>query len=405
MKLKMGNPLWPALSRPRVTAIPLQHNLRCEAVVLGAGVTGAMAACELAAAGVETVVLDRRGAVQGSTPASTALLLYEIDTPLIELRQRVGPDAAGRAYRCSRRCLDDVANLVERFRVDCDLHWTGSLYLATKESDLSWFERERAARSELRIEVEMINHRQLLEEYDIDRPGGLHSLAAIEADPFKLTHGLLEAAQNLGVRIYQADVNIADCSTLSNVLSTSDGFDIRCQHLVVATGYETPEMFGAIKSLCSIYTTYALASEPVPDDAWPGRALIWEAASPYLYARQTPDNRVIIGGADERGAGAGRSESILAAKAKQLTAQLAQLRPGLPIEPDYVWGGAFAQSADGLPYIGTHPNWPHAHFALGYGGNGITFSALAAQVIRDAVLGRANPDADLFAFSRANVVQ
>ena len=42
---------------------------------------------------------------------------------------------------------------------------------------------------------------------------------------------------------------------------------------------------------------------------------------------------------------------------------------------------------------------PHTCFALGYGGNGITFSVIAAELIRDWWTGRPNPDAALFALS------
>jgi glycine/D-amino acid oxidase-like deaminating enzyme len=37
---------------------------------------------------------------------------------------------------------------------------------------------------------------------------------------------------------------------------------------------------------------------------------------------------------------------------------------------------------------------------LGYGGNGITFSLIAAEIIRDYFLGRTNRDAHLFRFGR-----
>jgi glycine/D-amino acid oxidase-like deaminating enzyme len=400
MHLRTGNLLWPVLSPPRVIAERLRRGIRCDAVILGAGVSGAMAGCELAAAGLDTVIIDRRGVAHGSTPASTALLLYEIDTPLIELAELVGPAAAARAYCCCRRVLDDLANLVERHRVDCDLHWTGSLYLADDDHDRDWFQREQEARAKLRIEVELLDHDELMERFDIDRPAALFSLAAIEADPFKLTHGLLKAARDMGARVYEADVTIDESNDAENVLTTSDGLELRCKHLVVATGYETPHRFRPLRSLCSIHTTYALASEPIEGEAWPGRALIWEAASPYLYARQTADNRVIIGGADEIDEDAGRDDATLTAKMAELLDKLASLRPGLHVQPACVWAGAFAQTRDGLPFIGTHPRWPRVHFALGYGGNGITFSLLAAQINRDAILGRTNPDAAIFGFDR-----
>ena len=74
--------------------------------------------------------------------------------------------------------------------------------------------------------------------------------------------------------------------------------------------------------------------------------------------------------------------------------------PRIPFEPEYVWGGTFAQTADGLAYIGESPELPHAYFALGYGGNGITFAAIAARIITDLYIGRDNSDAHIFRFGR-----
>ena len=71
-----------------------------------------------------------------------------------------------------------------------------------------------------------------------------------------------------------------------------------------------------------------------------------------------------------------------------------------PLEVAYAWAGTFGETKDGLAYIGVHPQYPHAYFALGYGGNGITFSLIAAEIIRGCFLGHANPDAHIFRFGR-----
>jgi glycine/D-amino acid oxidase-like deaminating enzyme len=42
----------------------------------------------------------------------------------------------------------------------------------------------------------------------------------------------------------------------------------------------------------------------------------------------------------------------------------------------------------------------NAYFALGYGGNGVTYSMIAARIICDLYLGKANADARLFRFDR-----
>ena len=47
------------------------------------------------------------------------------------------------------------------------------------------------------------------------------------------------------------------------------------------------------------------------------------------------------------------------------------------------WEGLFATTPDGLPYIGPHRRYPRHLFALGYGGNGMTFGFLAARLLLD----------------------
>ena len=68
--------------------------------------------------------------------------------------------------------------------------------------------------------------------------------------------------------------------------------------------------------------------------------------------------------------------------------------------PDFYWSGAFGNSKDGLPYIGSVVEHPDTFFALGYGGNGITFSVLAGQMIADAIGGQKSSHFKLFGFDR-----
>ena len=41
---------------------------------------------------------------------------------------------------------------------------------------------------------------------------------------------------------------------------------------------------------------------------------------------------------------------------------------------------------------------PNCYGVLAFGGNGITFSRIAAEVIRATLTGQTDPEADLFAF-------
>lgn len=401
MDTKTGNLLWPAIGTPQVTAQPIDGDVRCEVAVLGAGMTGAFAACLLAGSGVDVVVIDRRGVAEGSTPASTGLVQYEIDRPLIALAGDVGLDAAQTAYRGCRKALDDLQNLTRVHQIECDLRWCGSLYLATEDRDADWFVREAAARQAIGIEVEPLSRRDLFDRFDIDRPAALHSLAAMEVDPYALTHGLFKAAEKLGARILQAEAILKSADAGGVRLDTVEGPTISARHLVVATGYEAPEQFAFVNRYCTLKSTYALASEPLEGVApWPGRVLIWESGDPYFYARQTVDNRVIVGGEDEPIVDPDARDALIDEKAAAIVEKFRLLRPEITIIPEFRWAGTFAESPDGMPLIGQVPRYPRCHFALGYGGNGMTFGVMAAQIVRDVILGRANKLAGVFHFDR-----
>mgnify|MGYP001798163386 CR=1 FL=1 len=70
------------------------------------------------------------------------------------------------------------------------------------------------------------------------------------------------------------------------------------------------------------------------------------------------------------------------------------------IETAYHWQWLFATTPDGLPYIGPHRNYPRHLFALGYGGNGMTFGFLAARLLLDWYRGARSADPALFSFPR-----
>jgi glycine/D-amino acid oxidase-like deaminating enzyme len=63
--------------------------------------------------------------------------------------------------------------------------------------------------------------------------------------------------------------------------------------------------------------------------------------------------------------------------------------------------GTFAETEDGLPFFGPHEqHGPRVHFAMAYGGNGITYSMIGAELLRDRIEGRHHPCSKLFSFDR-----
>ena len=67
---------------------------------------------------------------------------------------------------------------------------------------------------------------------------------------------------------------------------------------------------------------------------------------------------------------------------------------------EFAWAGSFGTTKTGLPYIGKVPRHPRIHAVMGYGGNGITFSQIASEIVTSAITGDDDSDYGLFAFNR-----
>jgi glycine/D-amino acid oxidase-like deaminating enzyme len=401
--LRTGTPLWLARHRrPPLHHGSLRHRIEPDIVVVGAGISGALICDALISAGHRVVVFDRRGPLLGSTPASTALLQFEIDTPLVKLAKMIGREKAMRAWWRSVEGVNDLRARVMDLGIDCDFAERSSLYLPGTELDVDGLRAEAAIRRAAGLRSSLIDRAALRRLSGIDRPGAIYSHGAAEANPVKLTAGIWRANIARGARLY-APVDVMDVVSFKQhvrlkLRSGAGGAvrDVTARAVVFATGYETLK-FVHPKGY-RVSSTWAYATRPQPARLWAERALIWEASDPYLYIRTDKAGHVLVGGEDEDFSDAGRRDAALPDKIAAIERKLRRLMPRLDASPLYAWTGSFGASRTGLPLIGEVPGHSNCYAALGFGGNGITFSAIAARMLQRRLDGVADPDADLFAF-------
>lgn len=400
MLLRSGHPFWLVKNGLLATYPPQTEELSCEVAIIGGGITGALLADRFAESGVDTVVLDRRDIATGSTAASTAMLQYEVDTELIELIEKVGETAAVRSYQLGREAVEWIAERVGQLGDPCDFQLRPSVYLASTRRDAARLKLETECRKKFGFDVEYLDAPALGERYPFAAHGAIVGPGDAEIDAFRFTHALMRSARDRGVRIFDR-TDVEDVSTTESGvrIRTDRGKEVRAKAIVFATGYESGAFLK--QSHGSLNSTFAAISEPMePFPTWPDRALVWESARPYFYMRCTPDHRIMIGGEDVPYATAHRQEGLLEKKVKKLIRHFEKILPGVQWETAFSWAGTFGSTPDGLPFVGRPKEWPNAYFALGYGGNGITMSTLAARFIVADYLGRPDPDAHWFRFER-----
>jgi glycine/D-amino acid oxidase-like deaminating enzyme len=398
LDLRTGAAFWPLKNGLIGVYPPLERRETCDVAVIGAGVSGALVAQRLAEAGCDLVVVDRDDVAMGSTAATTGLLQYETDTSLTELAAHFGVDRAVRSWKLGQRAIDDIEALCSAD--GCGLTRRPSLYLASSRWDLSRLKVECELRARHGFDVTWLDQKEIAATYGFRHRGAIRSGGAAEIDAYQLTHTILKQATGRGARVYDRTEVIGFRADADGVmLETNRDRTIRARRVVVAAGYEVARRLR--KARGHLHSTWACVSEPVANLSWwPGRCLIWETSRPYTYLRTTSDCRVMIGGEDEPWSSRHENTRLLSKKAKRLLAQFSRLFPEAQIELAYAWAGVFGTTPDGLPYVGAVRDHPHTWYALGYGGNGITRSMIAADLIRDWWSGRSNPDAELFSFER-----
>jgi glycine/D-amino acid oxidase-like deaminating enzyme len=394
-----GRPLWPGLHPSFPSYPPISADTTCDAAVIGAGVTGALIASVLGESGFDVVVIERHEVARGSTAASTALLLYETDLPLHRLADRIGEPNAAQVYQLCRDAVVGFAGVVSGLDDTCGFARRPSLYLASREEDVPALRREYEVRRRYGFAVEFLERADIESRYAFSSPAALLSRDAAEVDPVCFTHQLLAHAARRGARVHERTAITELRSNDERIeLTTESGCRLVARRAILATGYESERYLGR---LARSNSTYALATEQLdalPD--WPDRALIWETARPYVYLRTTQDNRVLIGGLDEPDVGRTERDALLEQKCRGLLTRLRSLFPSLEARVARAWCGTLLNTGDSLPYIGQHPEAPRLHLALCYGGNGTTFGLVAAELLRDTMLGRARPEAALFRLGR-----
>jgi glycine/D-amino acid oxidase-like deaminating enzyme len=379
-------------------SLDLRESMKCDALIVGGGITGSLIAERLTRQGLDVIIIDRELPGRGSTAASTAMLLWEIDRSVTQLTQRYGFERASRAYRASLNAVTGLKSLVLQLGLRCEMRERNSLYLATGDTSKALLEEHRL-RERAGLPGDFFDHPMLLDSFGIMRAGAIVSAGAADADPVQLSRGLLRTAVARGARVFESEAIEYDATSQTACAQLKNGHQIEARSVVLATGYVMPAIVHS--AIHTVSSSWAIATAPQPRNIWKDGALIWEDSKDYLYARTTAAGRIIIGGEDsDQVTEPNARDRLIPEKTRILARKLAALWPAANTEIEFQWSGTFDTTSDGLPLIGPVPGMKGVYAAYGYGGNGITFSFLAAQLIGDLIGGSTSQLLSDFALDR-----
>ena len=403
-RLREGLPLWLALERNLHRRYrSLYRDITSDVVIVGGGLTGALLAWTFANRGLRVVVLEAKRVGQGSTGANSGLLMHETDRDFGELTKWYGAAAARRIWQLTRQATRDFIKTLRQLEIDCDLAERHAVYFTLRSDFVSRLRAEHHRRRAAGLGGRWLDPTELQRMTGISGAAGVRSASNAQFNPYRACLGLLRAAEHEGAQIFEESA-VARIKTVDGgIAAITRRGTVSARRVIVATGYATPE-FTRLTGRFSLKHTYVLATRHISASkrAKLGhrQLMLWDTERPYHYARWA-GQRLIIGGGDRPRLPEKQRARAFKDDTRQLRHYFDSLFPKLiDIEIEYAWEGLFANTSDGLPYIGPHRLYPHHLFALGYGGNGMAFAFLAGRLLLEWYNNTPSLDCQLFAFNR-----
>ena len=403
-RLRIGRSYWLDAFTGRPPRLPSLHGDRAaDIAIVGGGVTGCAAALLFARAGARVILLESQRIGRGSTAASTALLMQEPDVDFGDLAERYGAGIARRVWQCSRAAVKTMRAVLAELGAP-DLRTLPSLYFTRDPAEARTLRHEAALRKRAGLPGRWLDARGVHRMGGLDAAGAILTPGDAQVDPYAACLALAEGARTAGARFYErSEAKHIDGDKGGVRIRLARG-TVRAEWAVIATGYATPA-FEPLSARFRMMNTYVIATPRLTAArrraVGLGNVLLWDTARPYHYARWTDDGRLLFGGVDRPRVARATRAASLRRRTADLMDDLADLFPSLAgTTPEYAWEGLFANTPDGLPYIGRHRRYPRQLFALGYGGNGMTLGFMAAEALVRIANGTPSADDELFSFGR-----
>ncbi len=377
---------------------PVTGDMDVDVAIVGSGFTGLATALFLAREhGIRATVLEANGVAWGCTSRNGGQ----------------GQNASGRLYRSQwierwglqtalkldeeiRAGFDTFRNLVAEFP-ECEPQPGGHLYIAHREKKMAFLRNEaKVMREVFGYDTRMLSAEEVHREYvkDAETFGALHEPDGIGVHPLKLAFAYLRAARALGVRVHTASP-VSGFQTKGGVhhLQTPGG-TVRARAVAFATGGYTsnglhPRLDSKIMPILSnSLVTRPLTAEELEATNFLTTEPITDTRTLRFYYRRLPDNRVQIGSRSSITGADAPAPRHMAVLVDGLHRKFPALR-GIRI--DYSWWGWVDVSHDMMPRVMQPDPRESVFYAVGYGGNGVSFSAHAGRRMAQRIAGRSDP--------------
>ncbi len=364
--------LWYEGRRPAERA-PLDRDIGCDVVVVGAGIAGLTTALLCEGEGMRVAVLEMRRVAAGATGYNTAKLSSLHGLTYTRLEKSVGRDGARLYGEANEAGIARVFELAAELGIDCDLRRKPNYTYSEDPADVE------ALRAEAELAGELGLPASYVEELDLPYPvaGAVRFDEQAEFHPVRYADGLAAALRGP----LHEDTRVTGID--GGRVKTARGPRVSAEHVVVATHLSFLDR-GLYFARCHPERSYVVAGRGAELPA----GMYLSTESPAHSVRAHGDWLLVGGESHKTGqADAGERYERLSAWARE--------RFGL--EPELRWATQDQMPVDGVPYVGRHdPLSSNLWVATGFRKWGLAMGTAAAELLAARIAGREHAWTELF---------
>lgn len=381
----------------------LRGDFTADVVIIGGGLTGCAAALACATAGLKPILVEQDRIGAGTTARGAGMLLPDPVSSFKELTAARGLRVSRRAFERWRAGARDAAALLRRLNIKCALEPL-DLLIAAGRDDEKLLRREFDARTDAGLDLTWLTQKQVKKQTNLDSSAGVRMRDAFSFDPYAASVGLATLAARRKARLFERSVVKKVRAGRKDAEIVLDGGTIRAATVVVATGSATP-LFAQLQRHFTRRESYLALTQPLPATMrrqLPDPSLaIRDTRTPPRRFRWTPDDRLLLIGGDQDEQPVRTKAPVLVQRTGDLMYGLLTMYPVISgLQPAFGWDATYGETADGMPYIGAHRNYPRHLFALGATADSSTGSFVAARLLLRAIQGAAEKGDEVFGWTR-----
>jgi len=366
--------------------------------------TGAACALTCAAAGLDPVLLEADVIGGGMTAGDSGLLREGFAGSFAEVMKTHGVRSARNLWDGMRRGSLDFAAALRRYKIRCDLASQDVLSFAAPAEDAGrLLRREYDARRRAGVDGTWVMSAAVARETALASAGAIRTRGAV-LDPYRACIGIVAAAQSRGARLHEKSAVKRIRASKKHVDVQTEGGTVRAETVIVATSSPVQDLRALRRHLRADHV-YGVVTAPLPAamrrQIGQRAAVLEDAAGLGRTIRAIAGDRIFVqGGRQPAVPDRGRDRAITQ-RTGQMMYELSLLYPAISgLAPVLSWDSLDYETADGLPFLGPHRNFPRHLFALGSARHGAGLAWTAARLVLRHIQGEPARTDEVFGFPR-----